>query len=198
MSMIESQPASRPRHVPPAERRSDARRNYEQILAGATKVLKVDASASLQDIAASVGLHRATLHRHFRSREDLVAVLRQRSAERTLRALDAAEASSEPTAVRIPAFVRQVIENALPAGVWRFATYHGSGMDDYVQELNERSAALMEDGRRDGVLRSDLDAASLSAVWGGVSYAILPLVDGGVLTVGEAVALVMAALTVPA
>lgn len=173
----------------------DARRNYEQILAGATTVLKEDPTASLQDIALAVGLHRATLHRHFRSRDELIAVLRERAAERTLAELDAYDAAEGSVAERIRAFAGRVIDNAVAAGLWKYTTYHGAGMSTHVQELQARTTDMMEEGRRAGALRDDLDASALATIWRGVTLAVLPRVEERSLTTDAAAGLVMAALS---
>jgi AcrR family transcriptional regulator len=53
--------------------RADARRNYDAIVqAAAEEVDRVGAAASLEDIARNAGVGSATLHRHFRSRRDLL------------------------------------------------------------------------------------------------------------------------------
>jgi serine phosphatase RsbU (regulator of sigma subunit) len=52
--------------------RADAERNRERILEAAEQLLAQSPDASLSDIAAAAGLSRSTLHRHFRTREDLV------------------------------------------------------------------------------------------------------------------------------
>ena len=175
-------------------RRVDARRNYDRIVDVATTVLASEPQATLQDIAVAAGLHRATLHRHFRSREDLLVALRERSANRTLAALDEAEDDDVPKVERMTLFTRRVLENAVPTGLWRFTTYYGAGMDEHVLELSRRIAALVEEGRQVGSLRPDLSADQLRAIWTGVVYAVLPMIDAGMMTMDEGVDLVMAAL----
>src|SRR3954468_14316826 len=53
--------------------REDARRNREQILKAAGRVLTQSPSASLEDIAATAGVSRSTIYRHFESRDTLIA-----------------------------------------------------------------------------------------------------------------------------
>ncbi|HWS36474.1 MAG TPA: TetR family transcriptional regulator [Actinoplanes sp.] len=53
--------------------RSDARRNYERILAAAVaEVAATGADASLEKIARDAGVGSATLHRHFANRQALM------------------------------------------------------------------------------------------------------------------------------
>ncbi|WP_250028989.1 TetR/AcrR family transcriptional regulator [Paractinoplanes maris] len=53
--------------------RSDARRNYDQILSAAeAEIARHGADASLEEIARRAGVGSATLHRHFPSRQALL------------------------------------------------------------------------------------------------------------------------------
>lgn len=175
-------------------RRVDARRNYDRIVDVATTVLASEPQATLQDIAVAAGLHRATLHRHFRSREELLSVLRARSAGRMLAALDTVEAADVPTVDRMPLFTRLVLENAVPTGLWRYTTYYGGGMDEHAMEMVQRIVAIAEESQAAGALRTDLTGGQLRAIWHGVVYSVLPLIDAGAMTMDEGVDLVMAAL----
>jgi serine phosphatase RsbU (regulator of sigma subunit) len=65
-------------------RRADALRNRERILDAAERMLDRSPSASLADIAAAAGVSRATLHRRFRTRDELVTALRDRPHEQGL------------------------------------------------------------------------------------------------------------------
>lgn len=64
----------------PSRRRADARRNRDKLVAAASAVIaEAGAEASLEEIARRAGVGSATLHRHFRSRTELLeAVLRDR------------------------------------------------------------------------------------------------------------------------
>lgn len=63
---------SEPRDPASAER-ADARRSRERILDAAADVLAANPSASLTDIAASAGVSRATVYRHFSDVADVRA-----------------------------------------------------------------------------------------------------------------------------
>ena len=54
------------------DRRSDARRNHDAILAAALVALSESSDASLNAIARRAGVANATLYRHFPTREELV------------------------------------------------------------------------------------------------------------------------------
>lgn len=61
--------------------RSDARRNREQILDAAVRVLADDPGASINDIAAAAGLGRATVYRHFADVPSIQAALAEEARE---------------------------------------------------------------------------------------------------------------------
>ena len=176
------------------ERRIDARRNHEQIIDGAIRVLGEHPGASLQEIAAEAGLHRATLHRHFRSREDLLVAIRRRGVERVLRTYDDVEAMELEPGEALAVAARRILEGALPDAVWTFGTYYGEGADEYRPEMTERGTALVAAAQRAGAVRSDMPPRTLYAVWGGTGYAMLPLVRSGVLDLDGAVEVVLATL----
>jgi TetR/AcrR family transcriptional repressor of mexCD-oprJ operon len=69
-----------------APRRLDAVQNEERIVETALKLLARDPQAAMDEIARAAEVGRATLYRHFSTREDLVEALRVRAGD------DAAEA----------------------------------------------------------------------------------------------------------
>src|SRR5213592_2793650 len=77
--------------------RIDAQRSRERILAAAGALLGDNPRATMAEVAAAAGLGRSTLHRHFRTRMDLV------------RALDADSGATEPEHI-------EETEAELPAG----------------------------------------------------------------------------------
>lgn len=60
-----------------ASTRIDVERNRQGLLEAASGALALNPDASLNEIAHLAGLTRATLYRHFGSRENLIAVLRK-------------------------------------------------------------------------------------------------------------------------
>ena len=66
----------------------------DAILEAAFQVLNRQPSASLEDIAKVAGVGRATLHRHFSSRDDLMATLMQTANNELNHAVEAAVANA--------------------------------------------------------------------------------------------------------
>ena len=93
--------------------RSDAQRTHERILLAATAELTVDPSVGMDVIAQRAGIGRATLYRHFATREELTAALRELFLDRMEAAADASIAETDPRAaveVFIEAIVRAVAQ----------------------------------------------------------------------------------------
>jgi len=67
--------------------RQDAQRNVARIVAAATRVLAEDPDATMQDIAGAAGLGRATVYRHFPTREDLLGAIAVAALDELRRAL---------------------------------------------------------------------------------------------------------------
>lgn len=64
-------------------RRSDAEQNFSRIVQTAVRLLSADSRTSVDQIADASGLSRATVYRHFPTRQDLVATAHQQAADDT-------------------------------------------------------------------------------------------------------------------
>jgi len=64
-----------PRPTEPGGRRRDVLRNEARIVAAATRLLADDPEATMQDLADAAGLGRATVYRHFPTREALIEAI---------------------------------------------------------------------------------------------------------------------------
>jgi len=145
----------------------------------------------MQEIASEAGVHRATVHRHFASRDDLVAAVRLRAVDASFAALEAALADP-PTrgADAVEAVTAAVLASGNTYRLYRFTTWR----DEYTlargQEIGARLAPLVAAGQREGDLRRDLDVAELMTAWGGLITAVLPKVAEGEMTVDAAAAFI--------
>lgn len=84
----------------------------EEILAAAQRHLNVDPGASMAVLAAAAGVGRATLHRHFASRDELLHEIGARSLDRwadSLVAAGRAEAVASADPERILACLREML-----------------------------------------------------------------------------------------
>ncbi|MEV4805256.1 TetR/AcrR family transcriptional regulator [Nonomuraea sp. NPDC049421] len=137
----------------------------DQIMKTAIHHLNENPIASMAQLAEAVGVSRATLHRHFSSREELMLALAHRAHDQWEHVqercgLVAATGSQDPGALA------EALD-ALVAGMVEIADEYGFGLTDYTlmiepelrrraDELEERELAFYAAAQRAGVLRADL------------------------------------------
>lgn len=90
--------------------RSDARENVARILDAAQRVLADDPAAPLEQVADTAGVSRATLHRHFASRQALLDALVADLTARYRTAFDQAKVASVPPLVALYRLTEQAFE----------------------------------------------------------------------------------------
>jgi AcrR family transcriptional regulator len=136
----------------------DARRS--ELLNAATELLVTRPTASLAEIADYAGIGKATLHRYFASRDDLMLALGYRALEVVAQAI---EASQPGRGSAIEALTR-IIEALVPLGDKLHFLLSESVLDsDTDFNASERQSQapllrLIEQGQAAGELRADLSA----------------------------------------
>ncbi|WP_283138596.1 TetR/AcrR family transcriptional regulator [Rhizohabitans arisaemae] len=150
----------------------------DQIISSAIRHLNADPTASMAEIGEAAGVSRATLHRHFPSRDALMEVLGQRALDGWERALDLAgieSATESEDPERIVATMRTLIDLIV-----RDAEEHEFVLTEHLMlrfpdfvarsaELENREVDFYRAAQRCGVLRSDLPARWIA----GVVYGLL-------------------------
>ncbi|HEX5993927.1 MAG TPA: TetR family transcriptional regulator [Jiangellales bacterium] len=137
--------------------RSDADRNRRALLDAAARALAYDPGASMADVAAAAGLARATLYRHFRTRQELLAALRAEALVRAGEAITASRPDEGPPLEGL----RRAVEALAPLGV-RFRALLLDGADIDPAFLRERDRVLaplrrvVRRGQKAGVIRADV------------------------------------------
>ncbi|SEG24163.1 regulatory protein, tetR family [Nonomuraea solani] len=137
----------------------------EQIMKAAIQHLNENPVASMAQLAEAVGISRATLHRHFSSREELMVALAHLAHDEWERAqiacgLDEATASGDPVAI-------ERAMTSLMAAFADMADEYGFGLTDHTMAVHpdlkrradameEREFAFYAAAQRAGLLRSDL------------------------------------------
>jgi AcrR family transcriptional regulator len=153
------------------------KRTSAAILAAAAHVLAEDADAALDDVAAAAGVGRATLYRHFASREALLEALLGAAVAEMGDRLAAAGLDRVPVAEAIARIVRAalvvgdryaVLMNGKPEQ--RAHPEADSLIRRPIREVFERGAA-------EGSLRSDISLEALVALFGSALSAGVRLVS---------------------
>lgn len=153
----------------------------DQLLDRAMRHLNADPAASLTEVAAAAGVGRATLHRHFPGRGDLVHAIGARCLdgwERTLAEAGVAEATADGDAATLRRCLEGYVRGlARDAEEFAFALTEHSlrGFADLVARtdaLLEVEVALFAAAQHAGVLRPGVPPAWLSSVVYGVMVAV--------------------------
>jgi len=163
----------------PRSRRSDAQRNIDAILDAAARLLDERPRASMQEIARAAGVHRATVHRHFASRDDLLVALRDRSLDAFVELATDDELLAGEPAGALRRFTQAVLEGGDRDRGWRVLPVYDGAAQEREDAYLERLLGLMARGQGAGKLRADLGPEHLLMAWGGLVVAALPRIAQG-------------------
>jgi AcrR family transcriptional regulator len=131
-------------------RRADAARNIDRILEAAIHVLALDPAAGMNDVAEAAGVGRATLYRHFPTREDLLSAIHERAGEEAAAAVAACPLDEGSSLECIECIVGAVIELG---DRYRFLSGWRADPDAHRRPREQLAAALrhvVERGQRRG------------------------------------------------
>ncbi len=92
-----------------APRRVDAVRNEERIIEAALTLLAADPQAAMDEIAHAAAVGRATLYRHFSTRDDLIDVLRDRAGEDAAEAMRRSRLDDGPAAEALERLISEMV-----------------------------------------------------------------------------------------
>lgn len=150
--------------------------SHDAVLAAAQRCLNVDPAASMAQIATAAGIGRATLHRHFASREVLIHEIGRRSLDRwqeSLAAVAVADVAADPDPERVRAalidLLTRFVADLEDYGVTLTdaAVNNAPLLRERVAELFAQEITLYAAAQEAGVLRADLSARWIGhAVYG--------------------------------
>lgn len=186
-----AQPAARP-----YGRRADAERNREIVLDHTGGLLAEDPAIGMAEIAAAASIGRATLYRHFPTREDLIAAVAARAVDETEQAILDSRLD-EGTATQ--ALQRLIIALLEIGDRYRFLIADAAERTDeqraaHIERLGAPLFALVERGQASGELSRSLSPSWMLAVLGAVVSTAVREIAAGRLKRDEAPELVTATL----
>lgn len=153
--------------------RADAERNRQRILARAASLLSEVPDASMVQIAEASGVGRATLYRHFASRDEVIDALRTRAFDRAQATISTCLAPAERGERRPGEALVQLITELLalddPYGliVDRDPHHHNEAVATFGTTLVQ----LFEAAQADGALTRDVPPMGIALAFGALMRA---------------------------
>lgn len=152
-----------------------------EILNAAGELLATRPTASLADIADHAGIGKATLHRYFASREDLMLALGYRALELIGQAI----ASTQPEQGTAQDALLRIIEALVPLGDKLHFLLNESVLDTHpdfttADRLSQEPVLrVLQRGQAAGELRTDLTAEWMLHLWNYALFATWQSVQQG-------------------
>lgn len=164
----------------PETRRADAERNVLRIQEAAIRLWAEEPSAGVADVAAAAGVGRATLYRHFPTRESLLEAIRSQGLTDGEAAVEACRLDEGPATEALSRLLAAWLELG---DRYRVVVANPSQPDNLeARAREERLAAaiqgLIERGQEEGQFSADVPA-----VWG--ASAVGALLVAAIRGVGE-------------
>lgn len=166
------------------------------IIEAAFSILRENPSASLADIAQRAGIGRATLHRHFASRDALMSALAKTALQELNAAIETATAHAETCADGLMLAMEAIIP---------LANRHWFLMNEPVDRDPEIAEAFAEDraetlaeiegAKAEGAFSSDIPTTWIAEAYDALIYAAWAQVRDGEATPRQAASLAWRTLT---
>lgn len=136
----------------------------ERILAAAAQLFRTDPNASMEAIASTAGLSRATAHRHFPAREALLRDLRARALSQLQNIFSSAADSRIPVVVRLFNVTTMLLAAKID---WSWALREFETKDDHLAENPVLEAAT---AWIDTLIRENYIDQAADPVWSAMVY----------------------------
>jgi TetR/AcrR family transcriptional regulator, mexCD-oprJ operon repressor len=165
--------------------RADAARNVHRIVEVAARLVGEDPHAGMIEVAAAAGVSRATVYRHFATREALIGAIQQQAVEQAKEALDSCRLEEGSATDALRRLVARWLELAERYSLPQLATQPGLDTSKAGRELRwaifgQPLVALIERGQATGEFSADLPAN-----WSARSFGSLVLAGARAIADGE-------------
>lgn len=168
----------------------------DAIIEAAFAVYAENASASLGDVAARAGVGRATLHRHFPGRAELMRTLALTALDELDRAVEAATSEAQSAAEGLRLALYAIVP--LASRQWFLANEDLDADPEvasaYRADLDELRAEV-EAAKHEGVFAPDVPSVWIVAAYENLTYAAWSLVVAGEATPRQAAHIAWRTLT---
>ena len=166
------------------------------IIEAAFDVFSRDPSAALSDVATKAGVGRATLHRHFASRDDLVFELTKIAIDE----LDIAVQAAVKDAPSWTAALERSLHAVIPLANrnWFLSQERAVQNPEFAAALAAEHAELIEaidQARKEGAFAPDAPTSWIAAAYDSLIYAAWETVRRGELTPSQAADMAWRTLT---
>jgi AcrR family transcriptional regulator len=171
----------------------------DTVLAAAQRLLTTEPTASMAQIAAAAGVGRATVHRHFSTREDLLLEIGVRSLNRwdeSQREVGMAEVVASGDAVRIRACLEELLDrfvvdaDEMGIALTDPTVVNAPDLRARADELFAQEVTLYAAAQEAGILRADVPARWLGHSVYGLLVAVRDAIVAGDIARRDAEALV--------
>jgi AcrR family transcriptional regulator len=173
--------------------RADAARNVQRILETATRVLADNRGAGMAEVATAAGLARATVYRHFPTRDDLLAAIRAQAYDDAGAAIAACRLDEGSASEAL----RRLIEGLVAVGDrYRFLQNEAEGepagapRSKREDRLRQPVLTMIKRGQQNGEFASDLTAIWVGRTLGALIPAALRAIGEGEISSNDAALLV--------
>lgn len=171
----------------PRAPRADALRSRDAILAAAREVLAKDGSAGLDAIAERAGVHRATLYRHYPTREALVAGLYEAYLDDAEAVVMETDPDADDLLAEIVALTRRVYDVNLDWRAFDWAPAYTLETQTRRADMSMMTFRLFDAAHARGAIRGDLTIRQALAAWGAPILFLAARVSEGSWTLDEAI-----------
>ena len=165
--------------------RADAARNVHRIIEVAARLIGEDPHAGMNEVAAAAGVSRATVYRHFATREALIGAIQKQAVEQAERALESSRLDEGSATEALRRLVATWLDLAERYSLPQLATQPGLDTSKATREQRRATfrqplVALVERGQATGEF-----AADLPAEWSARSFGSLVLAGARAIADGE-------------